>query len=168
MGCFAGHAARDVASSGAGGTVAPQPYAQYDPYPEERTHTHLKSRELPLIPESGHQDDMQSVSSSRNAASITTIGTPKSMPLSHLDSVANSILRAEVDIQSFDGRSVGVASTIGTMTRVPDEDARSIGPSTTLSLCESRLDSQNYLSDLDKMVQDDRGLNKGSHSLVCM
>merc|ERR1712217_466121 len=116
----------------------------------------LKPRELPLIPETGHQDDLISNSSSK-VLSITTIGTPKSIPASHLDSVANSIIRAEIDRESVDGRSLGLASTCGTTTRFVEEDMRS----GCASIPESRMDSQSYLQDLDKMVQDDRGLLKG-------
>merc|ERR1712032_543323 len=83
---------------------------------EDGAPAELKSRELPLIPETGHQDDLISNSSSK-VLSITTIGTPKSIPASHLDSVANSIIRAEIDRESVDGRSLGLASTCGTTTR---------------------------------------------------
>mmetsp|Transcript_887 Transcript_887/g.2466 ORF Transcript_887/g.2466 Transcript_887/m.2466 type:complete len:167 (+) Transcript_887:77-577(+) len=116
----------------------------------------LKSRELPIIPETGFQDDRLSDASSR-VASVTTIGTPKSIPVSHLDSVANSLIRAENDRESQDGRSVGMVSTgmvstTGTFAR-PIEDESS--NRSFRSLVESRLDSQNYLSDLDRMVVDD-------------
>mmetsp|Transcript_115770 Transcript_115770/g.338596 ORF Transcript_115770/g.338596 Transcript_115770/m.338596 type:complete len:158 (-) Transcript_115770:148-621(-) len=147
MGCFAGHPARTGQGS------QPQQYQQdVPPGEDDGAPAELKCRELPIIPETGFQDDMVSNASSR-VASITTIGTPKSIPVSHLDSVANSMIRAEIDRDSLDGRSVGVVSTTGTYARPFEDDARSLGA----SISESRFDSQNYLSDLDKMVQDDHG-----------
>mmetsp|Transcript_50766 Transcript_50766/g.117898 ORF Transcript_50766/g.117898 Transcript_50766/m.117898 type:complete len:156 (-) Transcript_50766:126-593(-) len=153
MGCGSGKAVKGVS---AGDSAYPHDAPRGD---DDRAPAELKSRELPIIPETGFQDDVASNASSR-VASITTVGTPKSMPLSHLDSVANSMIRAEVDRESFDGRSMGIVSTTGTFARQPEDDSRSLGP----SIPESRLDSQNYLADLDKMVQDDRalGLRQGS------
>eukprot|EP00420_Gonyaulax_spinifera_P015760 CAMPEP_0197908594 /NCGR_PEP_ID=MMETSP1439-20131203/67096_1 /TAXON_ID=66791 /ORGANISM="Gonyaulax spinifera, Strain CCMP409" /LENGTH=162 /DNA_ID=CAMNT_0043530097 /DNA_START=41 /DNA_END=528 /DNA_ORIENTATION=+ len=133
-------------SSQAAPAAPPPEQPQEDGAPAE-----LKPREKPLIPDTGHGDDLHSNCSSR-VASITTIGTPKSIPASHLDSVTNSMLRPEIDRESIDGRSMGIPSTCGT-TRFMEEDLRSGCP----SIPESRLDSQSYLMDLDKMVQDDKG-----------
>uniref|UniRef100_A0A7S1RWB0 Uncharacterized protein n=1 Tax=Alexandrium catenella TaxID=2925 RepID=A0A7S1RWB0_ALECA len=145
MGCFAGHHPADV-----GEGEKPQQYQQQDAEDDGApAELKFRERELPIIPETGFQDDALSCGSSR-VASITTIGTPKSIPLSHLDSVANSMIRAEIDRDSFDGRSR--VSTCGTNARPLEDETRSLGA----SIPESRMDSQNYLSDLDKMVQDDR------------
>mmetsp|Transcript_58619 Transcript_58619/g.182051 ORF Transcript_58619/g.182051 Transcript_58619/m.182051 type:complete len:165 (+) Transcript_58619:59-553(+) len=150
MGCIGGH----PAPVGDGAPQQGQPDVSSPaeaPQDEDGAPAELKSRELPIIPETGFQDDRISNTSSR-VASITTIGTPKSIPLSHLDSVANSMIRAEIDRDSLDGRSLGF-STTGTYARPLEDDSRSLGA----SIPDCRLDSQNYLSDLDKMVQDDRG-----------
>uniref|UniRef100_A0A6U6YJ34 Uncharacterized protein n=1 Tax=Alexandrium andersonii TaxID=327968 RepID=A0A6U6YJ34_9DINO len=148
MGCFAGH----QADTGRGNKAQQDQQDAEAHWQDDGAPAELKFRELPIIPETGFQDDILSDGSSR-VCSITTVGTPKSIPLSHLDSVANSIIRAEIDRDSLDGRSVGIVSTTGTY-RPAEDECRSWAA----SIPESRLDSNNYLTDLDKMVQDDRGV----------
>mmetsp|Transcript_22941 Transcript_22941/g.64054 ORF Transcript_22941/g.64054 Transcript_22941/m.64054 type:complete len:145 (+) Transcript_22941:116-550(+) len=132
-------------SSAAKGAYDPQDVIQEDARPNASV-----SRELPLIPETGHtngwpvamtvENDVMSMSSSR-LGSLASVTTPTSLPASHIDSVAASSNWVEVDKESLYAHSFS-----GNM-MFSEEDAKS-SP-------EIRLESQNYLLDLDRMVQDD-------------
>mmetsp|Transcript_80667 Transcript_80667/g.231678 ORF Transcript_80667/g.231678 Transcript_80667/m.231678 type:complete len:180 (+) Transcript_80667:92-631(+) len=108
-----------------------------------------RSRELPLIPESDapimQQDENGSI------CSMTTVATPLSLPISHLESLALSSISAQVDRESLFGRSHGALSFCATTT-CNEDDAKSLG---NTSVPESRLDSHCYLDQMEKLAQDD-------------